>query len=79
MIIILLIQDVLFLSTIIFGGTIQSLEKNAFDIFNERVSARKNYLQSEMIHRWSNIGATQEKINLRIQHSLRQFAGTHFG
>lgn len=59
---VLSVQSILFCCTVLWGGTIGRLNQNAFDILTERVINRKNYLQNEMIQRWSNLGETVEEI-----------------
>lgn len=63
MILVMLVQAGIFLMTIFWGGTIEQLENNSFAILNERVINRKNYLQNEMIQRWSNVQVTVDSIN----------------
>ena len=53
MTVLLLVQAVLFCGTIFAAGTVNKLSQNAEDILNERVINRKNYLQGEMLQRWS--------------------------
>ena len=62
MLFVLLLQALLFVGTIIFGGTVDQLNRNAFDILNERVINRKNYIENEM-QRWTSINGTVQKIN----------------
>ncbi len=54
-IIALFVQAGLFSVNIILGGTIEKLNHNAFDILNGQVINRRNYLESEMLGRWSNL------------------------
>lgn len=62
----LLVQAVLFCSTIFAAGTVNKLSQNAEDILNERVINRKNYLQSEMLQRWSSLSGSLSTINAAI-------------
>ena len=55
MLLVMLAQAGLFVVTMMYGGAVEQLRSNAFDILTERVSNRKNYLQNEMILRWSNV------------------------
>lgn len=66
MLFVLLLQALLFVGTIIFGGTVDQLNRNAFDILNERVINRKNYIENEM-HRWTSISGTVQKINSQAE------------
>lgn len=67
---------VLFLQIIIFWGTMMGnnifnkLIRNEFDILNERVINRKNYLENEMVQHWSNFYDTSQLINGKIALSL---------
>lgn len=58
----LFVQAGLFSVNIIWGGTIEKLNHNAFDILNGAVNNRRNYLQSEMLSRWSNLDPASENI-----------------
>lgn len=68
----IMLQTVLFSALILFGGTLNRLNQNAIDILNERVINRKNYLQNEMIQRWSNVSETQETIEQKVSAFLLQ-------
>lgn len=72
MIVVMLVQAGLFAGTILWGGTIEQLNNNSFDILNERVINRKNYLQNEMIQRWSNLTETEETVNNKVAQVLAQ-------
>ncbi len=61
-IIALFVQAGLFSANIIWGGTIEKLNHNAFDILNGQVTNRRNYLQNEMLGRWSNLEPTADEI-----------------
>ncbi len=67
LIIVMLIQTSLFCATILWGGTIKKLNDNSFDILNERVINRKNYIQNEMLQRWSNTSETEATINSSVK------------
>lgn len=69
---VLLIQAIWFGCTILWGGTIKQLNKNAFDILNERVINRKNYLQNEMIQRWSNLDDSVVSIHSNVISILKE-------
>ncbi|MEG1618028.1 MAG: EAL domain-containing protein [Eubacterium sp.] len=70
MIIVMVIQTLLFSCVILWGGTIDNLNKNALDILNERVINRKNYLENEMAQRYSNIDESVKKIGETVQNTL---------
>lgn len=67
MVLVMLVQSSLFTVTLLFGGTVEQLRINAFDILTERVNNRKNYLQNEMIQRWSNMGEAVDGFQTKIQ------------
>ena len=54
LIIVQIFQISLFGMLVFSGGVITKLDRNAEEILNERVINRKNYLENEMIQRWSN-------------------------
>ena len=54
------------------GGVITKLDRNAEEILNERVINRKNYLENEMIQRWSNFSIYQTKIEEEIEQQLSE-------
>lgn len=66
MLLLLLIQAVLFASSIQFGGTVDEIEKNAFEVLSERVLNRANYLENEMIQRWSNLDSYVQDIQSTV-------------
>lgn len=66
----LVIQCTLFAAFILLGGTLERLDKNAMDILNERTINRKNYLENEMVRRWSNLDRTQTAIAQQVESFL---------
>lgn len=58
----ILVQAGLFAVNIIWGGTISKLNQNAFGILDMQVANRRNYLQNEMLERWSNLNPVAEDI-----------------
>ena len=66
---ILALQCFLFAGFVLLGGTTERLDQNAMDILSERTINRKNYLQSEMLQRWSNL----EQAQLTITRSVDAF------
>ncbi|PWM34913.1 MAG: diguanylate phosphodiesterase [Clostridiales bacterium] len=72
MILTMLVQAGLFYGVILWGGTVDKLNNNAYDILNERVLGRKNYLQNEMIQRWSNLSDSVQAINADVGAVLRE-------
>ena len=65
---VMVVQAGLFCGAIMLGGTVEKLKQNAFDILNERVINRKNYIQNDMIARWSNL---EESLEMCIRDSGR--------
>lgn len=59
---VLVLQSLLLLSAIGMGGAIYQLNKNALDILNERTINRKNYLENEMVGRWSKLEGTSQTL-----------------
>ena len=68
---VMLIQAVLFAGTILWGGTVSRLDQNAFDILEQRVTGRKNYLENEMVQHWSHIDNSVMTVNDKIQSFLQ--------
>lgn len=58
----LAVQCIIFSCFILFGGPIDRLEQNAMDILSERTLNRKNYMESEMLQRWSGLERAQAQI-----------------
>ena len=58
MILVMLVQMLLPFGTVLFGGTIEQLNQNAFDLLGERMINRKTYLENDMVQRWSDVAVT---------------------
>ncbi|MEG2378243.1 MAG: diguanylate phosphodiesterase, partial [Clostridia bacterium] len=71
MAILIFAQCGIFYGTVFWSGTINQLKQNEYDILNERVVNRKNYLESEMVLRWSNMDKTPDNIT----HEMEAAAG----
>ena len=69
MLVVLLIQTLLLAGNIRYGGTIEELNSSSIDLLNERVLSRKNYIQNDMIQRWSNL----TKFEHDIQTTMNSF------
>ncbi|MBC5646905.1 EAL domain-containing protein [Christensenella tenuis] len=67
---IMLAQTVLFACIFLFSGTVSRLNDNSFDILTERTQSRKNYLQNEMIQKWSNLDSAEASINTAVDELL---------
>lgn len=70
MMIVLIVQATIFVVTILFGGTIEQINRNSFDILNERVINRKNYIENEMVQRWSKFEDIDERLNKTVSQVL---------
>jgi diguanylate cyclase (GGDEF)-like protein len=72
MLAVLLIQTFLFAGNIWYGGTIEELNNNSVDLLEKRVFSRKNYLQNEMIQRWSNLSKFEHDIQTAMDSYLEE-------
>lgn len=75
LIVLLLIQAVLFYSTLHLGGTINSMRENSMDILNERTANRRSYLQNETLYRWMNVTDTLHTISGRVDAKITERGG----
>ncbi len=66
----MILQMGLFFAIIMWGGMVERLNQNAFDMMNERVTSRKDYLQNEMLHRWSGFSDSAQLIRMAIERQL---------
>ena len=58
---VLLLQTGLITGSIIGSGAIERLSENSYDIFNQKIITRKNYLEYEMISRsWFGLYGLEE-------------------
>lgn len=67
LVIALFVQAGLFSANIVWGGTVDKLNHNAFDILNGQVINRRNYLQNAMLQRWSNLSPTAQNISRMLE------------
>lgn len=58
-----LLEAVIVLSVMMFSGVYSQLNRNERSILSQLVVNRANYLQSDMIDRWSDIGKLAQAIN----------------
>ncbi|MDD3839430.1 MAG: EAL domain-containing protein, partial [Clostridia bacterium] len=72
MLAVLFVQALVFAGVILYGGTIEELNNNSFEILNQRVTGRKNYLQNEAIQRWSNLAKFEHDIQGKINSFLQE-------
>lgn len=59
---VLMLQIIIFASVLLLGNLLPQIEENALDTLDSRVELRAQYLESEMIHRWSNLEEDKERI-----------------
>lgn len=72
MIFLVIIENILLIG-VIFGSSLLSyVENKEKAIFYEKVSNRKNYLENEMLTRWSNVNSTVEEINNTAQKLINE-------
>lgn len=57
------IEIMLLVGSIFGSGVVERLNQNEADILEERVINRKNYLENEMVHNWSNVDMSVQSIN----------------
>ena len=63
MILLVIIENILLIGAISGSRLLSYVENKEKAIFYEKVSNRKNYLENEMLTRWSNVNSTVEEIN----------------
>lgn len=69
----LVILQVAVLTGLLFGGGVMKrLNQNSVDIINERVINRKNYIEDEMLKRWSNLDSALNTINQSAEKIKKQ-------
>lgn len=74
---VLIFQAILFYGAIIWGGTIDKLTTNSFEILNERVINRKISLENQMVQHWSNITMFNDTVNTHVENSLTKYGKTY--
>lgn len=72
LLIVLVFEALFMVSTIVFGGVIGQLNQNATDMLAQQTENRGNYLITEMIGNWSNLGALSDQIDTMVQSRLDQ-------
>ena len=63
MLFLVIIENLLLVGAIFGSRLLSYVENKEKAIFYEKVSNRKNYLENEMLTRWSNVNSTVEEIN----------------
>lgn len=66
MIIVVLIQSVIFTVTLLRSDIVDKTSQNAFDTLNEKVSNRRNYIENDMVQRWSQLESKAVSISNKI-------------
>lgn len=74
---VMLAQSLLYLALFWQGGVVSHANENAYDILDERVANRKQYIQNEMLHKWINFRDSEEKILNTISDSLTRRHATY--
>ncbi|MFQ9871629.1 MAG: hypothetical protein ACLRVT_00905 [Oscillospiraceae bacterium] len=64
---VMLAQAFLYILVFWKGGVVNHADQNAYDILNERVLGRKQYIENEMVHRWSNLHEHETAILATIE------------
>lgn len=67
MLFLVIIENLLLVGAIFGSRLLSYVENKEKAIFYEKVSNRKNYLENEMLTRWSNVSSTVEEINHTAQ------------
>lgn len=70
---VMIVQALLFSGVILFGGVLQKLNDNAFDILNGRVSNSRDHLAHEMGMRWSSLDNAMKGIGQELDEQLTLF------
>lgn len=68
-----LIYSLLFLQ----GGFMTTIENNTYEMLYEQVKGRKQYLENDMIHRWSNLTETENNILATVDQVLSEQGKTY--
>ena len=70
--VVLLLQTGLITGSIIGSGAIERLSEDSYDIFNQQIITRKNYLEYEMISWWSNLMEAEQEIEAHFSQVLEK-------
>ena len=70
MVLLIIIENILLVGAIFGSKLLSYVENKEKAIFYEKVNNRKNYLENEMLTRWSNINSTAQEINAMTQELL---------
>lgn len=67
LLLLVVLQAALLMVVFLGGGVLETLNQNAIDIVNEKTINRAEYLQKEMVERWSNLDNYVEELNQLAQ------------
>lgn len=69
---VMLIQALLFLGLVLFGGISRDLKVYAMNILKENTENNKLYMEKELIYRWMNVINNTEELTLEIEAVLKE-------
>lgn len=72
MVILVIALICLFMGSMFYYGVFGQLKQNSEDIFNQQVTNRGSFLESELISKWSNIAHDVEKIEAIIEKTAEE-------
>lgn len=70
LLLVLTVEMLLLAGSLVFGGVIQALNRNAQDILAKQVENRGSYLANDMAVNWSNLSGISDKIDICLQEML---------
>ncbi len=70
---VMLLQSLLYVVLLWEGGVIRYADQNAYDILAERTAGRRQYLQNEMLSKWSSVHETEHQVLLEIEEALGEW------
>lgn len=70
LLLVLTVEMLLFVGSLVVGGVIRALNKNAQDILAKQVENRGSYLANDMAMNWSNLSAISDRVDVCLQEIL---------
>ncbi len=70
LLLVLTVEMLLLAGSLVVGGVIQKLNRNAQDILSKQVENRGSYLANDMAINWSNLSAISDKVDASLQELL---------
>lgn len=70
---IIVLQTFLFGAILIKGGVIEDAKSNAYQLFQEKTSSRRDYVLREMKNKWTNIGPYVKNISKLLNSQQQEF------